>query len=78
MGMVMQGWGIFVVKTFKTRQDLSVEFKDVMVLILMQVILKSSLEPWSFKTELCTSYHHIHQTSAWRQIFFLLIKSLKL
>ena len=65
MGMVMQGWGIFVVKTFKTRQDLSVEFKDVMVLILMQVILKSSLEPWSFKTELCTSYHHIHQISLW-------------
>lgn len=39
MGMVMQGWGNFVVMTFKTRQDLSVEFEDMMALILMQVIL---------------------------------------
>lgn len=69
MGMVMQGWGNFVVMTFKTRQDLSVEFEDMMALILMQVIFKSSLEPWGFKTELCTSYHCIHQTSAWKQIF---------
>ena len=74
MGMVMQGWGIFVVMTFKTRQDLSVEFEDMMALILMRVILKSSFEPWSFKTELWTSYH----ARAWRQTFFFLIKLLKL